>query len=108
LNEASAIFKQLGASLWLERANTELARVSGRRAGGDALTETEMRVAEMAAEGLSNKQIASELFMGVSTVEAHLSRVYRKLGIRSRAGLGTRLATAAGRGANTMEGTAQS
>ena len=40
----------------------------------------------MASEGLSNKQIASELFMGVSTVESHLSRVYRKLGIRGRGG----------------------
>jgi DNA-binding NarL/FixJ family response regulator len=47
----------------------------------------------MAAEGLSNKQIAAELFMGLSTVEAHLSHVYRKLGIRSRAGLGKWLAT---------------
>ena len=108
LDEASAIFKQLGAPLWLGRADTELARVSGRRAGGEELTETEMRVAAMAAEGMSNKQIASELFMGVSTVEAHLSRVYRKLGIRSRAGLGARLATAAAERAKAMEGTPQS
>jgi DNA-binding NarL/FixJ family response regulator len=108
LDEASAIFKQLGAPLWLERADTELARVSGRRAGGEELTETELRVAAMAAEGMSNKQIASELFMGVSTVEAHLSRVYRKLGLRSRAGLGARLATAAAERAKAMEGTPQS
>ena len=51
------------------------------------MTETERRVAELAARGRSNKEIAAELFMGLSTVEAHLSRVYRKLGIRSRAGL---------------------
>jgi DNA-binding NarL/FixJ family response regulator len=50
-------------------------------------------VAELAAAGRANKEIAAELFMGVSTVEAHLLRVYRKLGIRSRAGLGVRLAT---------------
>jgi DNA-binding NarL/FixJ family response regulator len=44
-------------------------------------------VAELAAQGRTNKEIAAELFMGVSTVEAHLSRVYRKLGIRSRTSL---------------------
>jgi DNA-binding CsgD family transcriptional regulator len=68
-----------------------LARISGRRAQGSELTETEARVAVMAAEGLSNKEIASALFMGLSTVESHLSHVYRKLGIRSRAGLPSRL-----------------
>ena len=62
---------------------------------GLRLTETETRVATLAAQGASNKQIASALFMGVSTVESHLSHVYRKLGIRSRAGLGARLATPA-------------
>ena len=55
------------------------------------LTETELRVAELAAQGRSNKEIAAELFMGVSTVEMHLSRVYSKLGVR-RAGLAARLA----------------
>jgi DNA-binding NarL/FixJ family response regulator len=91
LEEALAIFEELGARLWAEKVHAELKRISGRRAGGDELTETERRVAAMAAEGLSNKQIAAALFMGVSTVEAHLSHVYRKLGIRSRAGLATRL-----------------
>jgi DNA-binding CsgD family transcriptional regulator len=46
----------------------------------------------LAAQGRSNKEIAAELFMGLSTVEAHLSRVYRKLGIRSRNALGPQLA----------------
>jgi DNA-binding CsgD family transcriptional regulator len=108
LEEAAATFEQLGARLWLERATAELGRVSGRRGGGDDLTATERRVAAMAAEGLSNKQIASELFMGVSTVEAHLSRVYRKLGIRSRAGLGTWATTATDAVANPVEGAPQS
>jgi DNA-binding CsgD family transcriptional regulator len=58
------------------------------------LTETERRVAELAAQGRSNKEIAAELYMGISTVEAHLSRVYRKLDVR-RAGLAARLATPA-------------
>ena len=99
LEHALAIFEQLGARLWADRARAELARISGRRGGGDELTGTEARVAELAAGGRSNKEIAAELFMGVSTVEAHLSHVYRKLGIRSRAGLASRLATTTGEGA---------
>ena len=95
LEQALAIFGELGARLWAEKARGELARISGRRAEGDELTETESRVAELAVAGRSNREIAAELFMGVSTVESHLSRVYRKLGVRSRAGLGSRLETAA-------------
>jgi DNA-binding CsgD family transcriptional regulator len=91
LEQGLAIFEELGARLWAQKARAELARISGRRAGGDELTQTEARVAQLAANGRSNREIASELFMGVSTVEAHLSHVYRKLGIRSRAGLGASL-----------------
>ena len=104
LEQALAIFEELGARLWADKARAELARISGRRPEGDELTETEARVAELAASGRSNKEIAAELFMGVSTVESHLSRVYRKLGVRSRAGLGSRLETAA----KPADGTAQS
>ena len=69
-----------------------LKRISGRQPASDELTETERQVADLAAQGRSNKEIAAALFMGVSTVEAHLSHVYRKLGIRSRTELGARLA----------------
>jgi DNA-binding CsgD family transcriptional regulator len=93
LEQALAIFDELGARLWAEKTRAELARISGRRAAGEELTETEARVAELAAGGMSNKQIAAALFMGLSTVEAHLSHVYRKLGIRSRAGLAARLSS---------------
>jgi len=82
LRQALAIFEELGARLWAERARAELRRISGRAPASDELTETERRVAELAGGGRSNKEIAAELFMGVSTVEAHLSRVYRKLGVR--------------------------
>ena len=51
---------------------------------GQALTAAEQRVAGLVAEGHTNSEIAAELFMGQRTVEAHLSRVYRKLGVRSR------------------------
>jgi DNA-binding CsgD family transcriptional regulator len=82
LEEALAIFAELGARLWAEKARGELRRISGRRPAEVELTETERRVAELAARDRTNKEIAAELFMGVSTVEAHLSHVYRKLGVR--------------------------
>jgi DNA-binding CsgD family transcriptional regulator len=91
LEQALATFDQLGAPLWSERARTELRRISGRRAPGEELTETEERAASLAAEGRSNKEIAAELFLSVHTVEAMLSRVYRKLGVRSRSELARRL-----------------
>jgi DNA-binding NarL/FixJ family response regulator len=82
LDQALAIFEELGARLWAEKARTELRRISGRAPASDELTETERRVAELAASGRTNREIAAELYMGVSTVEGHLSRVYRKLGVR--------------------------
>jgi DNA-binding CsgD family transcriptional regulator len=84
LERAAAVFDDLGAKLWADKARAELARVSGRRPGGHELTETERRVAALVAEGLANKEVAAALFVTVHTVEAHLSRIYRKLGIRSR------------------------
>ena len=84
LEQALAIFEELGARLWAEKARAELKRIGGRPRLSDELTETERRVAELAAQGRMNKEIAAELYMGVSTVEAHLSRVYRKLGVRPR------------------------
>ena len=93
LEQALAIFEELEARLWAEKARAELRRISGRQPSTDELTETELQVATLAAEGRSNKEIAATLFMGVSTVEAHLSHVYRKLGVR-RAGLAGRLAIA--------------
>jgi len=87
LKAALAIFERLGAPLWQRRVTDELARLGthATRAGqGPALTATEQRVAELVAAGHTNPEIAAALFMGQRTVEAHLSRVYRKLGVRSR------------------------
>jgi DNA-binding NarL/FixJ family response regulator len=82
-----AIFERLGAPLWVERTLAELDRI-GRPKGAavppSALTPAERRVADLVASGLSNPQVAANLFMAQRTVEAHLSRIYRKLGVRSR------------------------
>jgi DNA-binding CsgD family transcriptional regulator/tetratricopeptide (TPR) repeat protein len=85
LERAVAIFEELGAPLWAGRARAELSRIGGRQPAADGvLTATERRVAELAANGRTNKQIAAELFLSERTVEANLTKIYRKLGIRSR------------------------
>jgi DNA-binding CsgD family transcriptional regulator len=84
-------FEELGARLWAERAHEELARVGLRRSVGDDLTPAERRVAELAAQGLTNREVAAALFISPKTVEANLARCYRKLGIASRAELGARM-----------------
>jgi DNA-binding CsgD family transcriptional regulator len=94
LAQAHALFEQLGARLWAQKARAELGRISGRRTGSDELTETERQVANLAGQGRSTKEIAAELFMSTHTVGAHLTRIYRKLGIRSRAALAHRLGAA--------------
>ena len=89
--QALEIFEHIGARLWAERARAELDRVGLRRTSGADLTEAERRVAELAAQGLTNRDVAAALFLSPKTVEANLSRAYRKLGIRSRAELGARM-----------------
>jgi len=91
LGEALAIFEELGADLWSRRARAELGSVGGRAASGDELTPAEARVAALVAEGLTNREVAAALFVSDHTVEFHLTRVYRKLGVRSRAELARRL-----------------
>jgi DNA-binding CsgD family transcriptional regulator len=92
LERAYGEFSGLGATLWAERAQSELRRLGGRTAAGTELTETERRVAELVATGVSNKAAAAALFVSVRAVEANLTRVYTKLGVRSRAELAARLA----------------
>ncbi len=85
IESAAQVFEALGAPLWLERARRELrrARPRGRR-DRDALTAAEERVAALVAAGRTNKEVAAELYTTVATVEAHLTRIYRKCSIRSR------------------------
>ena len=92
LELACSSFDELGSPGWAEAARSELTRVGGRKRGAAGeLTETERRVARLAAEGLSNKEIARALVVTVPTVETHLSRAYAKLGVRSRTQLAARL-----------------
>ncbi|MCV7282325.1 AAA family ATPase [Mycolicibacterium flavescens] len=88
LQEACEVFETLGVPLWAARARAELSRsnVGPRRDG--QLTPSEQRVAELAASGMKNRDVATALFISPKTVEANLARIYRKLGIKSRAELG--------------------
>ena len=92
LERAEARFAELGADGWSTTVSAELSRVGGRRPAAEgALTPTELEVARLAGDGLANKTIARRLNVSIGTVEAHLTRAYAKLGVRSRAQLGTRL-----------------
>jgi DNA-binding CsgD family transcriptional regulator len=91
LEDALQRFESAGAALWAKRARLELERVTARREQ-NALTTTERLVADLSASGLTNREVAVRLHISPKTVESNLSRVYLKLGIRSRAELGSRLA----------------
>jgi DNA-binding CsgD family transcriptional regulator len=100
LQQALEAFERLGAPIWAEKARAELGRIGGRAASPLELTPTERRVASLLADGLSNREIADRLFVSVRTVEGHLSSAYRKLGVRSRTELASKL------GAQTTPGDA--
>ena len=80
---AHETFERIGAAAFAGRSADELHRLGGRRRS-TGLTPTETRVARLVADGLSNKEAAARLVVSVSAVEAHLTRIYAKLGIRSR------------------------
>jgi DNA-binding NarL/FixJ family response regulator len=90
LNQAAATFEELGTPRWAERARDEADR-TGLYSTTGQLTTTERRVAEFVASGHSNRETAAALFMSVKTVEANLSRIYRKLSVRSRTELANHL-----------------
>ena len=96
LTQALAIFEALGSPPWAARTRAELERLGLRHRATDELTDGERRIAELAAAGLTNRQVADAAFVSPKTVESNLIRVYRKLGIRSRAELGARMATRSG------------
>jgi DNA-binding CsgD family transcriptional regulator len=93
LGASLEVFNGLGAKLWADTARTELARIGGRHAAGDELTPGERQVAALVAEGHTNREVAAALVLTERTIEGHLSSIYAKLQIRSRAELARRLAS---------------
>ena len=92
LEEALAIFEAVGSPLWADQASAEIAGLGLRPGSSGTITAAEERVARLAATGLTNQQVSASLLVSPKTVEAHLGRVYRKLGIHSRAELGAHMA----------------
>ena len=115
LNAAQGLFERAAARPWVDQCTRALSQLDGSAAesrpvagtgpdpsgltgsDGSAVTEltaTESRIAALVADGASNREIAVQLYLSVKTVEATLTRVYRKLGVRSRTQLSRRLASA--------------
>ena len=92
IQAAAEGFEAIGAAGWAAKAQAELGRVGGRTRQ-EGLTPAERRVAALVAEGRTNREVAAALFLGERTVASHLTRIYAKLGVRSRTELALRLAT---------------
>jgi DNA-binding NarL/FixJ family response regulator len=97
LRAAEEAFAEMGAALWQARAWEELAASGERRRAADEserdrLTPQEMQVARLVSTGSTNREVAAQLFLSEKTIEAHLGRIFRKLGIRSRTALAAALA----------------
>ncbi|MET0452879.1 MAG: helix-turn-helix transcriptional regulator, partial [Mycobacterium sp.] len=92
LGQALAEFERMGAALWATRAREELDRTTVGTTRKTMLSATELRIAELAISGMTNRDVAAVLFISPKTVESNLSQIYRKLGIRSRAQLAAKLA----------------
>ena len=88
LTEALASFEEMNAALWMDRTRSELARINAIPTRALLLTPSEQRVAELAASGMTNRDIGAAVFISPKTVDAHLARIYRKLDIHTRAELG--------------------
>jgi DNA-binding CsgD family transcriptional regulator/tetratricopeptide (TPR) repeat protein len=93
LSDARSSFERMGAALWIAKVDSELARIGGRAPAPRELTVSERRIVDLVAAGRSNPEVAAELFMSRRTVEDHLSKIYRKLGVRSRTELAHRVAS---------------
>jgi DNA-binding CsgD family transcriptional regulator len=95
LERAKGLFDGMGATVWSRRCADEIDRLGARRTGqsDSALTPTEQQIADLVAAGRTNNEIASTLFVSVRTVESNLTRIYRKLGLRSRTELTRHLAS---------------
>ncbi|HUZ56180.1 MAG TPA: AAA family ATPase [Streptosporangiaceae bacterium] len=90
LETARAMFLRLRTPIQERQASTELDSIGGRRRLENELTSVEQRIADLVAAGQTNREVAAAMFTSVRTVESHLGRIYRKLGIRSRTELAAR------------------
>lgn len=91
IQSALEVFVRLDAPIQAAQARAELAGIGGWPAPAGALTAVEARVAALVAAGKTNREAAAALFLSVRTVESHLGRIYRKLGVRSRTELARQL-----------------
>jgi len=89
-SQALGIFEHLGASLWVGKARCELSKMA-TRLPVDGLTNTEQRIATLIAQGLTNREIASAMFITGNTVQTHVRHIFQKLGVRSRTELAAQL-----------------
>jgi len=97
LERALAMFEAIGARMWVDRTRDELSRIGLRRPTvSEGLTPAQTRVAELVVDGMSNREIAGTLYMSPRSVEAHLTKIYREYGVRSRAQLVATLSAAGG------------
>ncbi|MFL5769416.1 MAG: ATP-binding protein [Chloroflexota bacterium] len=92
LERAMTLFTDVRARLWIERAEAELGRIGGRAPADGELTPTERQIAQLVADGKTNREVAAALVVAERTVESALTQIYRKLDVRSR----TELARKAG------------
>ena len=93
LGQALRIFEQLGAPLWADKVRRELSKIATRPAVA-GLTGTERRVATLVAQGLTNREVASAMFITANTVQTHVQHIFRKLGMRSRTELAAHVLSA--------------
>jgi DNA-binding NarL/FixJ family response regulator len=90
LERALAVLTEFGARVYADRARQEIARIGGRAAPATGLSATEADIVELVRAGRSNREVASALHLSPKTVEWNLSKIYRKLGVRSRTELAAR------------------
>jgi DNA-binding CsgD family transcriptional regulator/tetratricopeptide (TPR) repeat protein len=93
LGQALAIFDHLGAPLWAAKVRRELSKM-GPRTPLDGLTETERRIAALIAQGQTNREVATAMFVTENTVQTHVRHIFQKLSVRSRTELAARLLSA--------------
>ena len=92
LEQALGLFESLSAVLWSGKTRAEMARLGARHAAQTGLTPVEERITLLVTEGHTNREIAAALSISPKTVEANLTRIFRKLGVRSRIELAVRTA----------------